>query len=204
MSDKKLAVIFDNGHGSTINGVYQTEGKRSPDWAKGVLYEGVANRWIVNKTIHKMDYARLPYYHVSPELTDVSLGERIARADKIYAANPNSYGVSVHFNAAGGTGWEIFTSPGVTQSDKIAAEFIDVFKSAMPLKFRSGGAGELNEDKEANFAMVLKPKAPFILLELGFMDNPTDYEMIWNPNFQELLSDLIFKSIVRVNNKFGK
>jgi len=201
---KKLSTIFDNGHGSTINGVYQTEGKRSPDWAKGVLYEGVANRWIVNKVIHKMDYARLPYYHVSPELEDISLTERVRRADKIFAVNPNTFGVSVHFNAAGGTGWEIFTSPGVTQADNIAAEFIDVFKSAMPIKFRPGGTGALNEDKEEKFTMVTGPKAPFVLLELGFMDNPNDYELIWNPNFQDLLADLIFKSIQRVNEKYGK
>lgn len=81
---EKLSVLWDNGHGSTINGHYQTPGKRSPDWEHGVLYEGVANRWIVNKTILSMDYERLPYYHLSPELEDTSLTVRSNRANKIY------------------------------------------------------------------------------------------------------------------------
>ena len=112
---KKLSVIWDNGHGSTIDGVYQTKGKRSPNWDKGVLYEGVANRWIVQNCIKHMDYARLPYYHISPELEDISLTERVRRANEIYETNKDVYGISVHFNAGGGTGWEIFTSPGETK-----------------------------------------------------------------------------------------
>jgi hypothetical protein len=32
--------IFDNGHGGVIDGVYQTNGKRSPDWAQGQFTTG--------------------------------------------------------------------------------------------------------------------------------------------------------------------
>lgn len=201
---KKLSVIWDAGHGSTINGIYQTSGKRSPLWDKGVLYEGVANRWIVNECIKQMDYARLPYYHISPELEDVSLTTRVNRANAIYEVNPNSYGISVHFNAAGGSGWEIFTSVGVTKSDYIAAEFIDAFKELVPLKPRLGGRGYLNEDKEANFTMVKSTHAPFILIECGFMDNKHDYDLIWTPEFQATLTKAIMLGVTKVNAKYGK
>jgi N-acetylmuramoyl-L-alanine amidase len=202
---KKLAVIWDNGHGSTINGEYQTPGKRSPEWDQGVLYEGVANRWIVQDCIKRMDYARLPYYHVSPELEDIGLIERVNRANKIYEKNKNVYGISVHFNAGGGTGWEIFTSPGETKSDYIAKEFIDVFKDKLPLRARLGkGKNELDHDKEAKFTIIQKSKCPFILLECGFMDNPADYKLLWDPNFHNLLGKTIFEGIERVNEKYGK
>jgi len=202
---KKLATIWDNGHGTTINGKYQTRGKRSPDWNKGVLYEGVANRWIVNKSIQRMDYARLPYYHISPELEDTSLRKRVKRANDIYRKNRNSYGISVHFNAGGGTGWEIFTSPGETKSDYIAKEFIEAFKDVIPIKARLGkGTNELDEDKEARFTILTETNCPFILIECGFMDHPKDYELIWNHTFQDLLAERLFNGIERVNKKYGK
>ncbi|MBK8888090.1 MAG: hypothetical protein IPN46_16750 [Saprospiraceae bacterium] len=56
-------VILDNGHGGVINGKYQTTGKRSPNWDKGVLFEGMFNRWVVNRIIEKQieENTILPY-----------------------------------------------------------------------------------------------------------------------------------------------
>lgn len=201
---KKLSVMWDTGHGSTINGQYQTLGKRSPDWEHGVLYEGVANRWITNKAIMAMDYERLPYYHLSPELEDTSLTIRSNRANKIYARNPNSYGISIHFNAGRGTGWEIFTSPGQTKSDYIANEFIEAFEDNMPIKARLGGTKFLSKDKEANYSILRRTNSPFILIECGFMDNPIDYAHIWDPKFQNLIAENLLKGIKNVNKKYGK
>jgi N-acetylmuramoyl-L-alanine amidase len=207
MNQNNFAIIFDNGHGGVINNVYQTDpklGKMSPDWDKGILYEGLANRWIIAKVIQKMDYARLPYYHISPELEDTSLKQRADRADAIYKSNPNTYGISVHFNAGGGTGWEIYTTPGVNKSDIIGAEFVDVFKSNMPIRARLGGTGKLNEDKEANFYIIRETDCPFILIECAFMDNKSDYDLIWDHKFQDLLAENIFQGILKVNEKYGQ
>ena len=46
-----LIPIIDTGHGAMINGKYQTPGKRSPKWSKGVLYEGMFNKWVGNRII---------------------------------------------------------------------------------------------------------------------------------------------------------
>ena len=99
--------ILDNGHSGMVGGQYLTAGKRSPDWEKGVLYEGAFNRWVVNLIMRELDYAGVPYYHVSPELTDISLTKRVNRANKIHATNPNTYLLSIHANAGGGTGLEL-------------------------------------------------------------------------------------------------
>lgn len=121
--------IFDNGHGGVINGNYQTPGKRSPDWEKGVLYEGAINRWVVNRLIEKMDREHLPYYHISPELTDVTLETRVNRANKIYAEDRDTYYLSIHFNACGGIGIEGFTSVGNTPSDLLPKDFFPIWQS---------------------------------------------------------------------------
>ena len=34
------------------------QGKRSPDWELGVLYEGVFNRWIVNEIAKNLEYEK--------------------------------------------------------------------------------------------------------------------------------------------------
>lgn len=204
MSNKFLTPIIDNGHGGVINGVYQTLGKRSPNWEQGVLYEGAANRWIAAKVMQKLDYDKLPYYHVSPEHEDISLTVRANRANKIYASNPNVYGVSIHFNAGRGTGWEIFTSPGETMSDHIANVFIEEFEEDFPLRARLGGTKALEKDKEANFSILRRTHCPFILLELGFMDNPDDYKKLWDPQFQDLCAEKIVRSMKEVNLKYGK
>ncbi|MBK8079429.1 MAG: hypothetical protein IPK25_03525 [Saprospiraceae bacterium] len=53
-------VILDNGHGGVINGIYQTSGKRSPNWNQGILYEGMFNRWVVNRVIEALDRKKNP------------------------------------------------------------------------------------------------------------------------------------------------
>ena len=201
---KALSVIWDAGHSGTINGVYKTPGKRSPKWSKGVLYEGVANRWIVNETIKMMDFEKLPYYHISPEYHNVPLRTREIRANNIYKKNRGVYGVSMHFNAAGGTGWEIFTSHGETLSDYIAHEFIEAYKDLIPLKARLGGNKFLSQDKEANYAILKNTDCPFILIEGGFMDNKKDYEKLWDPEFHTQLATANMIAIRNVNRKYGR
>lgn len=196
-------VIFDTGHGGIINGIYQTEGKRSPDWDMGVLYEGAANRWIINDVIKQMDFKEYPYYHISPEHTDVSLTTRCNRANRIYAQDKNVYGISMHFNAGGGTGWEIFTSRGLTKSDYIAHEFIIAFEEMLDIRPRLGGHTFLNKDKEANYQILRDTRCPFILIEGGFMDHPEDYKKLWDPEFHLKLERAITYGIERVNIKYG-
>ncbi len=191
--------ILDNGHGGMINGFYQTPGKRSPDWDLGILYEGAFNRWIVNSLIERLDYYRKPYYHVSPELEDVSLRTRVERANEIYLRNNrrNTYFLSVHANAGGGTGWEIFTSPGETQSDEIAANFIREFQEEFPVTFHKGRYGPGNElDKEAKFYVLTRTHCPAILVECGFMDHPEDYKKLWDKGFREDIVDALFEGII--------
>lgn len=194
--------IFDNGHGGIINGIYQTPGKRSPNWNKGILFEGAFNRWVVNRLIEKMDRAGLSYYHASPELTDVSLAERVKRANTIYTKDKSVYFLSIHANAGGGFGIEAFTTPGKTKSDELSESFL------VNLKNDFSGTQTIrtdmtdgDHDKEERFQVLTGTSCPSILIECGFMDNQKDYEKLWDKSYLEKLVDSIYKTIVELYNK---
>lgn len=194
-------VILDNGHGGVINGIYQTAGKRSPKWHRGVLFEGMFNRWVVNRLIEKLDRANIPYYHISPELLDVSLQTRVNRANKIYSENQNVWILSIHANAGGGQGVEGFTTVGYTNSDivgEIVLENLEKDLVGQKMRFdRSDG----DRDKEKNFFILRKPIASAFLLECGFMDNEADYNNLWDEEYLNTLVDSLFKSIEQIYNK---
>lgn len=192
--------IFDNGHAGMNGGHYATEGKRSPDWAFGVLFEGMFNRWVVNLTMRELDYAGVPYYHVSPELDDVSLGTRVRRANTIMAINPDAYLISIHANAGRGTGVEVFTSPGQTDSDPLATYFLNNFKA----EFESQGwriredISDGDPDKEEGFYVLKYTTRRGFLFECGFMDHPWDYAQLWSQDYQQALACNFAKSIIEL------
>lgn len=189
--------IFDNGHGGVIKGVYQTAGKRSPDWAEGTLFEGVFNREIVRRLIARLDALGLPYGYVSPEEEDISLAKRVTRANQYYHLHKKqAYLFSVHANAGEGTGWEIFTSIGFTKSDEVAAVFA-AHLEALPIVHRKEGK---EPDKEANFYILHKSQCPAVLLECAFMDSQQDYSYLWSPKFKQQLEDMCTSAIMELYN----
>ena len=116
---KNRIVILDNGHG--IN----TPGKCSPDKS---LKEYKWNREFVDKLIPLLENEGYTVFKIVTEDKDISLSERANRANKIitkYGAG-NCVFISVHVNAAGNgdwmnaTGWEVYSTKGKTNSDKLA------------------------------------------------------------------------------------
>lgn len=188
-------VILDNGHGGVINGVYQTAGKRSPKWSKGVLFEGMFNRWVVNRLIEKLDRANIPYYHISPEMLDVSLATRVKRADKIHREDPNTFILSIHANAGGGVGVEGFTTKGRTDSDRIGEIILKNLERDLVGQRMRFDTSDGDRDKEVNYYILRKPRASSFLLEAGFMDNTKDYNNLWDEKYLEAVVDSLFKSI---------
>lgn len=189
-------VILDAGHGGVIGGVYQTPGKRSPEWGRGVLYEGMFNRWVVNRLIERLDRAGVPYAHVSPELTDVPLVERVKRANALAKSHPGSFLLSVHANAGGGAGMEVFTGKGQTKSDPIAETIIDHLVASCPGHPLRADMADGDRDKEADFYILRETVCPAVLVEVAFMDSAADYARLWDESFLAGVVDGLFKAIV--------
>ena len=163
--------LLDNGHGGVIDGLYQTPGKRSPVWSDGsILYEGEFNRAIANRLVEMLTIDRVSYVNITPEYEDISLNERVLRANS-YHSQADCVFVSIHSNAGGGKGYEVYTSKGQTLADKVADVFFEKFKQEFPeAKMRSDTSDE-DFDKEANFYVLKHTKMPAVLTENFFMDN---------------------------------
>lgn len=196
-----MHVLLENGHGGIINGVYQTAGKRSPKWSDGrQLFEGDFNRKVVNSIANLCLVENIPFTILVPELEDISLAERVKRANEIYKEKKDSILISVHANAGGGTGFEMFTTKGETKSDAIAEVLINEFGKTIPeLKLRKDTSdGDL--DKEAQFYILRKTHCPAVLVECAFMDTyePDCRLLLDNPN---LFAKAIFNGILEIRNK---
>lgn len=173
-----MIVLLDNGHGGLVNGEYQTAGKRK-DWGhKGIIYEGEFNRAIVNGIIQELTLHNIPYVNIAPEYWDVRLETRVRRANK-YDPRKSFY-LSVHSNAGGGKGSEVFTSPGDTKSDAIATIFGEEYKTQFPNRRLRTDFSDGDLDKERRFYVLTKTKMPAVLTESFFMDNFEEFETILN------------------------
>ena len=192
----KPIVLLDNGHGK------ETAGKRSPVWSDGSqLFEWEFNRDIVRRITEKLEADGIPYRVLVPEETDISLTERARRANEIAKENNGkAYVLSIHANAGGGTGWEVYTSPGQTPSDAIAT----VFFEEAGREFVSDGWRMRSDytdgdpDKEANFAILTKTTCPAILTENFFMDTEKDCRFIMSEDGRERIANMHVAAIKRV------
>lgn len=172
-----MIVLLDNGHGGLIDGVYQTPGKRSPIWSDGSqLFEGEYNRAIVNGIIEELTRLRISYINIAPEYRDVTLATRMNRANRI--DRRKSFYLSIHSNAGGGHGSEIFTSVGNTKSDRIATVFGEEFKREFPERRLRTDFSDGDLDKEKQFFVLRNTRMPAILTENFFMDNEEECKQL--------------------------
>ena len=199
-----MRILLDNGHGS------DTAGKRSP---KGMiaqadqvaLYEWEFNRDIVCRLMPMLEAAKIPYDELVPESEDISLKTRVQRANDIYMSDNSAFLVSIHANAGGGTGWEIFTSYGQTKSDHIAEIFAQEAKKAFP-EFRmrfdpnADEGANVDSDKEAHFYMLKNTRCPAVLTENFFMDHKRDLAFIISDEGRHRIAQMHFDSIMACAN----
>jgi N-acetylmuramoyl-L-alanine amidase len=116
-----MVVLLDAGHGGCIAGHYQTSGKRSPIWEDGsVLYEGEFNRAIKARLKEMFQLEGVDYVDINPQDTDLSLSDRVSIANEY----DDSIYVSIHANAGGGTGCEVFVSENSSSASVEIAESI--------------------------------------------------------------------------------
>jgi len=189
----KTLWVLDNGHGE------DTPGKRSPVWPNGQqLFEYEFNRAIVSKLSKRLEDADIDYHVLVPELEDVSLKERVDRVNKLHK-DRNCVLVSIHANAGGGSGFEVFTSPGESYSDSVASIFYEVFEANFPHQKMRNDLSDGDVDKESLFYVLTKTACPAILLESFFMDTYTpDCKILLSEDGRNRISEAYFRAIERI------
>lgn len=187
-------VILDNGHGK------ETPGKRSPIWGDGSqLFEWEFNRDIVRRIAAGLNEANIAHTILVPEITDISLRERCQRANSIYTGtNKEAFLISVHANAGGGTGWEVYTSVGNTKSDAIATVLAEQAKQAFPDEKMRFDYSDGDPDKESQFYILKNTACPAVLTENFFMDTEKDCRFIMSESGRQRIADLHVAAIKQI------
>lgn len=95
--------------------------------------------------------------------------------------------VSIHCNSGSATakGMEIYTTPGQGPSDKVAEAIVQEWTKLFPGGSIRKDLRDGDSDKEANFYVLRKTDMPAVLIELGFISNPQEEQMLINPAFQQ-------------------
>ena len=173
-------LVLDAGHG------LNTSGKQTMNGSKGVIKEWTLNSNVCNKIQAILKDYDVTIYRTDDTTgkTDISLSERVKRCNNY---NPHLF-VSIHHNAGGGTGTEVYWHTKGTAEDKKVASILAP-KLASKCGMRNRGV------KQASFA-VLGCKPTAILVEGGFMDTVADYEIITSDKGQQAYAEAVAESII--------
>ena len=205
----KYTWLLDAGHGgiNPSTGEYVTAGKRSPIWLNNGVnmsqyFEGVGNRQIVDKIAKNLDKLNIPYFKICDSWEDVSLNERVRKANKLEVVFKNCVYLSIHsdaFTKESANGYSAYTSKGETQSDKIAEVFIDNMQINFPKRKLRKDTRDGDQDKEANFYVLKNTTCPAVLIENFFMTNFTECKLLLNPKFQDKIAFCHSESIKQIS-----
>lgn len=201
----KYLYIFDPGHGGLVDGKYQTAGKRSPKFSDGrVLFEGVNNRDNVQRIMKAFRENGLECVDVVSSEYDVSLVERVKKANKLSKERKCIY-ISIHSDANGdGVKWDqasgmsVYTSKGQTKSDIFASIVIDSLQENFlsTIKWRTDKT-DGDEDKEDNFYVLKNTDCPAILCELGFHTNEAETRRMMTLDYKNKIVDAMVASAIK-------
>lgn len=201
----KYLYIFDPGHGGLVDGKYQTAGKRSPKFADGkVLFEGVNNRDNVQRIMKAFIDNGLECVDVVDSEKDVSLIERVKKANKLSKDRKCVY-ISIHSDANGdGVKWDqasgmsVYTSKGQTKSDIFASIVIDELynKFTSTIKWRTNNT-DGDKDQEENFYVLKNTDCPAILCELGFHTNEAETKRMMTLDYKNKIVDAMVASAIK-------
>ena len=191
-----MKILIDNGHG------HDTPGKRSPD---GKFREYAYNREIAKRIVADLIDRGLDAELLVPEDNDISLQERVRRANKICLASDPSCVilVSVHVNAAGdgskwtnATGWSAYTCKGQTASDKLAECLYEAATKNFPDRRIRTDYSDTDPDWEENFYILRHSLCPAVLTENFFMDNKSDLEYLQSRAGKQTVIDTHVEGII--------
>ena len=138
-----------------------------------------------------------------PEQEDISLKERVRRANALWAqSGKNAVLFSIHHDAwktEDANGWSAFTTVGQTKSDSIAnllyEEFAKLFPSA---NARKDSSKDGDPDWEADFYIIKNTFCPAVLIENFFMTNRADYELLNTEGSRNKLADVVTNAVKRI------
>ena len=190
----KYLYILDAGHGgiNPSTGKYTTAGKRMVK-DDVVFYEGVNNRDNVKRIIEGMEKAGLEAVDIVNDWRDISLGERVKRANELAKGRKCVY-ISIHSDAnSNGKEWNQASGIGTYVYSKGSKASNDLAKYMhQELSCNFYGIAKDRKIKKCAFYVVRNTSMPAILLELGFHTNKDEVKRMTTEDWKQR----VVKSIV--------
>lgn len=185
-------IALDNGHG------LNTAGKRTPKWTDGTtsiytkkdfMHEWEFNRGVVKRLKVELERSGFRVLEVSPTEKDTPLMQRCKVANNARA----DLFVSVHANALGNVwnervkGIETLTA-GKGESLRLGT---------IVQKHMINDTGLVNRGlKDGKWLAVIKyTKMPSVLVEGGFMDNPSEARLLNSNEYRDVFAKALAKGI---------
>jgi N-acetylmuramoyl-L-alanine amidase len=220
-----VRVYIFAGHSDFKSGEYLTFGKQSPEWPDGLkIYEGRSTHDLALRLVLKFRDENIDAQLGNPELRDVSLQERVMRANTLYMLDHRTICIFLHHNAqptayadyfdseglggytsthtGGATGTEVFTSVGQTASDPIAECIIRELMDVFPDQYFRIDSRDGDLDKEANFYVLYNTYGPAVLIEFLFMTTYSpDCLLLSDYEVREIYLDAIVQGIKNYSNE---
>lgn len=189
-----MIFLIDNGHG------IDTPGKRSPD---GRFLEYLFNRQVAQILADRMVADGFDARLVVPETNDVTLRTRVNRINRVWNNEGYCVVTSIHANAAGdgshwmsARGFSCFTSPGETESDRIADRMYESYRTEFPTaRFRTDFS-DGDQDWESNLYILRKTLCPAVLLENWFYDNLEECCWLMKESTREHIAMAIYWGLI--------
>lgn len=183
-TNNKKTIILGTAH------LKSTPGKCSPD---GIFKEYEYSREVckaIKIILENLGYK--VFIDIEDDDLDVNQSKELCLRCKIVNDLQKVYGnciyISIHVNAAGNgtkwtnaTGWEAYTSVGITAADRLVKYLYEAAESNLQEKKIRKDFSDKDEDKEYNFYILKHTICPAVLTENFFMDNKEDVEFLKSP-----------------------
>ena len=217
MKIKNFCVFLDAGHGGIdpkLKLPYNYKTYPSKCWQHkngtfhgyGWFFEGVFNRDVTHKIEQLLTDWGIPSIKVFDPIEDISLSQRVKKANFASSNYNHSVYVSIHGNAANTTsarGFEVYTSKGQTSSDILASFLFEEVKEGFPNWLFRRDTEDGDNDREADFYVLKNTVIPAILSENGFFTNFRDAQMMLDPVFQDSIALCHCRAIVDYAKHLG-
>lgn len=199
---RKLIIILDPAHGADV------AGKCSPD-KKHREYKWSRDR--ISNLKPLLMHEGFEVYETTLSINEPGLTRRKNCANQIRHGQRKLL-LSLHNNAKGSDGkWHdasgvsIYTTKGITESDRCAKIILDQFTKDFPeLRIRRYSTDELGGDFEENFTVLTGSDYMACLIEWLFQDNKVDVEHLGDAEFNSRFEESLVKAIVEIDNYYNR
>ena len=188
-----MRIMIDPGHYGWDSGAVGPAGTYERDITMAVARQVVT---LLQQAGQDVRLAREPGQLKVVDSLNNDLYTRVVQANQW----PADIFVSIHCNAftdPSAHGMEVYTTPGQGPSDQLATAVIEEMAAEFPELTLRADQSDGDRDKESNFYVIRKTSMPAILVEMAFISNPTEEQLLVSPSGQYRFAQAIARGILK-------